>query len=51
MRNTFTTFCATSLVWSLGLLYCFTSGHIERHTPDYVAQLADAAQPVHLSRR
>lgn len=50
MRNAFTTFCATSLLWAGGLLYCFTTGHIERHEADYVTAMAEA-QPVKLSRR
>lgn len=30
MKTIFTTFCFTSLVWSLCLLYCFASGTISR---------------------
>ncbi len=51
MKSIFSTFCFTSLLWCGAVLYCFATGHIERHTPDYAEALQAAALPVHLARR
>lgn len=51
MKTAFTTFCATSLIWAIGLLYGFGSGHIRVPEPDSLAGLYEPAQPIKLAKR
>jgi len=51
MKNIFTTFCTTSLLWSSVLLYGFASGHIRLPEPDALAGLYEPAQPVKIARK
>lgn len=56
MTKIFSTFCATSLFWALAILYCFTSGSIQRAERDpldgiYASAYAEPAHPVKLVRR